>query len=243
MSGRWFRYYDEALDDPKVQRLSPHLFRVWVNLLCLASKNGGTLSSIDDIAFRLRISVQDAKSYVDDLILAGLIDISADSTLAPHNWRARQYVSDSSTIRTRKYREKKSKTGGNVTRNVTVTAQNRTDSDTESESVTTSLPKAAREREQSEDSDLKGGRGEIGRTLTARAEGLGLPVAELVGLTDRARPRNAGAYFRKLCVSRLRSRVPGASDELLAKAINGNREAFTLITLALMEAGPCPCPL
>ena len=58
---RWFRYYDEALDDPKVQRLSGDLFKVWVNLLSLASKNDGKLPSADDISFRLRISVQDAQ--------------------------------------------------------------------------------------------------------------------------------------------------------------------------------------
>ena len=55
---RWFRFYDEALDDPKVQRLAPHLFKTWINLLCLASKEDGTMPSNDDIAFRLRISVQ-----------------------------------------------------------------------------------------------------------------------------------------------------------------------------------------
>ena len=48
---RWFRFYDEALDDPKVQRLAPHLFKTWINLLCLASKEDGTMPSNDDIAF------------------------------------------------------------------------------------------------------------------------------------------------------------------------------------------------
>lgn len=106
---RWFRFYDEALDDPKVQRLSPHLFRAWVNLLCLASKAEGLLPSTDDIAFRLRVSEHDAKAYVDDLILAGLIDIGADGRLRPHNWDGRQCASDTSKERTRKWRENKKK--------------------------------------------------------------------------------------------------------------------------------------
>ena len=104
---RWFRYYDEALDDPKVQRLSGDLFKVWVNLLSLASKNDGKLPSADDISFRLRISVQDAQQRVEDLILAGLIDILPDKTLVPHNWSERQFASDSSALRMQKLRKKK----------------------------------------------------------------------------------------------------------------------------------------
>lgn len=122
---RWFRFYDEALDDPKVQRLSPHLFRAWVNLLCLASKAEGVLPSIADIAFRLRMSENDARAAVDDLILAELLDIGPDGRLCPHNWSGRQCASDTSKERTRKWREKKGKPrGGNgrdVTGDVTVT--------------------------------------------------------------------------------------------------------------------------
>ena len=40
---RWFRMYAEVVDDPKVQRLSPALFRAWVNVLCLAASNGGVV--------------------------------------------------------------------------------------------------------------------------------------------------------------------------------------------------------
>ena len=40
---RWFRFYNEALDDPKVQKLPPALFKSWVNLLCLTARHDGTL--------------------------------------------------------------------------------------------------------------------------------------------------------------------------------------------------------
>jgi len=116
---RWFRFYDEALDDPKVQRLSPHLFRVWINLLCLASKADGVLPCTADIAFRLRMSETDARSALDDLILAELLDVCPDGKLRPHNWSGRQCASDTSKERTRKWREKKNKppsdSGGDVT--------------------------------------------------------------------------------------------------------------------------------
>jgi hypothetical protein len=48
MSARWFRFYDDALNDPKVQKLSGDLFKAWVNILCLASKHGGELPAVND---------------------------------------------------------------------------------------------------------------------------------------------------------------------------------------------------
>lgn len=131
-SGRkhWFRFYNEALDDPKVQRLPSHLFRTWVNLLCLASQSNGNLPSIDDIAFRLRLSVQDAESHMSDLILAGLIDIT-ESGRIPHNWSKRQFASDTSAERTRKYRDRKRKMPCDVTCDGEVTVQIQSRADTE----------------------------------------------------------------------------------------------------------------
>ena len=36
---KWFRFYHDAIDDPKVQRLPGDVFKFWVNLLCLASRS------------------------------------------------------------------------------------------------------------------------------------------------------------------------------------------------------------
>ena len=111
---QWLRFYNEALDDPKVQRLPAHLFRTWINILCLASTTAdGTLPSIDDMAFRLRMSSQDIEQHLSDLILAGLIDITPDGRV-PHNWNRRQFVSDRSTERVRKHRKRKAETPCNV---------------------------------------------------------------------------------------------------------------------------------
>lgn len=128
----WFRFYTEALDDPKVQRLPPHLFKTWVNLLCLAAQNNGYLPSLDDIAFRLRLSAQDAEQQISELILAGLLDIT-ETGRTPHNWSKRQYVSDSSTERVRKHRQKQAETACNVseTASETTPEQNRADTDPE----------------------------------------------------------------------------------------------------------------
>lgn len=105
----WFRFYTEVLDDPKVQRLPPHLFKTWVNMLCLAGTNGGAFPTVDDIAFRLRMSTHDVEQQMDELILAGLIDIERGGKRTPHNWSQRQFVSDSSTERVRKFRNKSQK--------------------------------------------------------------------------------------------------------------------------------------
>ena len=131
----WFRLYNDVLHDPKVQLLPKALRWAWVELLCLASKNGGVLPPVEQIAFAVRASVNDAQSDVDALILAGLIDIGADGRLTPHNWGARQFISDNSTERSRKHRENKKKRECNVAETLPATPpdQIRSDSDTDSE--------------------------------------------------------------------------------------------------------------
>src|SRR5688572_7229352 len=97
---RWFRFYAEALDDPKVQKLDPATFKQWVNILCLACKHEGFLPSHDDIAFALRIDIIALESLLDRLLIAGLIDVLKGgpngSRIAPHGWAKRQYKSDGS---------------------------------------------------------------------------------------------------------------------------------------------------
>jgi len=109
----WIRFYLDVVDDPKCQRLDPYTFKAWINLLALAGRHPqGHLPAIEDIAFKLRMSSQDAQLQINILIDVGLIDIltrSSDAiTLQPHNWEKRQFKSDSevSTDRVRKHREK-----------------------------------------------------------------------------------------------------------------------------------------
>ena len=117
----WFRFYNAALHDPKVQRLAPELFRTWINLLCLASatNNAGRLPDIDDIAFALRTTEDKARDEVQSLIKAGLLDEDEDGSIAPHNWSGRQRKSDDVTARVQDHRDRKrdEKNGCNVSRN------------------------------------------------------------------------------------------------------------------------------
>lgn len=132
---RWFRFYSDAVNDPKVQRLSGDTFKAWVNLLCLASRNNGVLPNEEDIAFALRLSGSKVTALLNDLQGRGLLDVTDEGT-TPHNWDARQYRSDvtdpTAAERMRRHRNKR-----NADRNddVSVTApraeteQNRTEAE------------------------------------------------------------------------------------------------------------------
>lgn len=105
---RWFRLYDDLLNNRKVQKLPPWLFRAWINLLCCASKahERGVLPSLEDCAFLCRCSKNRMAVIVERLIDVGLLDRQADGQLRPHDWEEHQYEGDLSTERVRKHREK-----------------------------------------------------------------------------------------------------------------------------------------
>jgi len=104
----WFRFYTEALDDPKVQKLPAEHFRVWVNLLCVAKKHDGKLPSESDCAFMLRMDTAAFHVTFEALKSSGLIDekVGQSRHTEPHNWSKRQYKSDTSAERTRRYRNR-----------------------------------------------------------------------------------------------------------------------------------------
>jgi len=100
----WFRFYHEALDDPKVQLLPENLFKTWVNLLCLACRNGGVLPELAQIAFALHKSHDSTEEAVARLARGGLFVRVNATHWAPHNWNKRQYKSDTSTERVKRFR-------------------------------------------------------------------------------------------------------------------------------------------
>jgi hypothetical protein len=103
---KWFRFYHDALDDPKVQRLPGDLFKFWINLLCLASRaeaRGVIAADPDGIGFATRISTEEAGSLVAELVRRGLLEETADG-LAIHNWQTRQFASDDVSARVAKHR-------------------------------------------------------------------------------------------------------------------------------------------
>ena len=128
---RWFRFYDDALNDPKILKLSDNLYRIWVGLLCVASKNDGFLPSIEDLGLLLRIKPAKMREAMQSLTKSGLID--DDGVVAqPHNWDGRQFKSDTSNERVKRHRERKC--------NVTVTPP-----ETEQRQITETEKKETRE--------------------------------------------------------------------------------------------------
>lgn len=102
----WLRLYTEVVEDPKVQALSGVYFKLWINCLCLARLNEGVLPSTRDIAWKLRRPESEISSGLSKLSAIGLLD-KTDSGLMPHNWRGRQYNSDCSTARVKRFRMKR----------------------------------------------------------------------------------------------------------------------------------------
>ena len=128
---RWFRFYHEALNDPKVQSLEPELFKHWINLLCIASQHDGYLPEMCNVSFLLRVTVSDVTHIIEALQGHGLIDVSSNQHAANykmHGWDKRQYKSDTSAERVRQHRKRK--------RNVTVTPPD-TDTDTDTDNIET----------------------------------------------------------------------------------------------------------
>lgn len=106
---RWFRCYDDAINDPKILKLPEATRWHWIALLCLASKNNGVLPCIDDVALMLRVPAAKANLILSTLKKAGLLD-DTEAGVTPHNWQGRQYKSDvtdpTNAVRQKRYRNR-----------------------------------------------------------------------------------------------------------------------------------------
>jgi hypothetical protein len=101
------------VNDPKLQLLSDSLFRAWFNVMCIASANGGALPALKDVAFTLRIQPTKAAQVLAQLHTAGLLD-KTETGFIPHNWNGRQYKSDVSTERVKRFRQHKRNVSSDV---------------------------------------------------------------------------------------------------------------------------------
>ena len=103
----WLRLYTDVAHDPKVQRLSPALFKFWITILCLAKENNGVVPSVSDVSFVSHRRPKRTRTELQLLTEAGLLDATSDG-LVPHNWSGRQYKSDDVTARVQRFRERSS---------------------------------------------------------------------------------------------------------------------------------------
>jgi hypothetical protein len=103
MANPWFRLYSEFAHDPKIQMLPEAMQRRYVMLMCLRCSE--TLETLHEteIAFQLRLSEAELIETKQLFISKNFIDKQWNLL----NWDKRQFVSDSSTTRVRKHRDKK----------------------------------------------------------------------------------------------------------------------------------------
>jgi hypothetical protein len=122
---RWLRLYDDTINDPKILKLPEAMRWHWIAMLCITSKYEGSLPALDDIAIQLRVTAAKATEIISVLLKAGLLD-KTETGFVPHNWNGRQYKSDVSTNRVKRFR--------NAKRNVAVTPpETDTEADTETD--------------------------------------------------------------------------------------------------------------
>lgn len=98
----WFRMYFEFAFDPKVQSMDETSQRRFVIVLCLKCNGDIEKLTDDEIAFVMRITPEELAKTKQLFIDKGFID---DKWTVLH-WDKRQYKSDSSKERTRKWRKK-----------------------------------------------------------------------------------------------------------------------------------------
>jgi hypothetical protein len=140
---KWFRMHGDLIHDPKLLKLPDDLFRFWIGILCIASKNEGNLPGPDDIGLVLRIKPKKAADALSKLVSAGLIDDMPDGR-RPHNWDRWQYKSDDSTARVKRHRQRQRNVSETVTETPPETdTEAETDSETEREGETAAaVPRA-----------------------------------------------------------------------------------------------------
>lgn len=115
--------YSEFMHDPKVQMMTEAMQRRLVMLFCFRSSNGNETLHETEIAFLMRVSSSELAETKQLFIAKGFINSEWDVL----NWNKRQYVSDSSSARVSKHRDKVKRMC-----NVSVTPPD-TDTDTDTE--------------------------------------------------------------------------------------------------------------
>lgn len=135
MTQPWLRLYRGTVNNPKLQRLGLEVVGFWTNCLCL-SDDDGYLPAVSDIAWSMRLNETQVETFLETLQRNNLVDAEEGGALRLHDWSEHQKVSDLSTDRVRKFREKQQKTASQTEkpvhetpRNVSETVQIRTDTE------------------------------------------------------------------------------------------------------------------
>lgn len=127
MAQPWFRLYYEALDDPKIGRLTDSQFRVWVSVLmvqCAAGTDDGwTGLTVTGVGWRMR---RECEADLRALESAGLVGIDEDGIVFVPAWSTRQFKSDNSTERVKRYRERQKQLRASLQKQIETVSSNGT---------------------------------------------------------------------------------------------------------------------
>ena len=125
---QWFRVYTEIIDDPKVATMDGETFKVFMFLLAVAceqEKNGYIEMSIEEMAWRIRCNVTVTLQVVSSLVTCNILTKIDDKKYLFLNWEKRQYKSDNSAERVRKYRTLQKRYSNGLEQNRTDTEQSK----------------------------------------------------------------------------------------------------------------------
>ncbi|MDQ3542034.1 MAG: phage replisome organizer N-terminal domain-containing protein [Chloroflexota bacterium] len=126
---KWFRVYSEIKDDPKMLELDDHQFRLWINLLAMASEDGVTsrdtgvtsrgnvrASRRKGLAAALRTDVDALNTALDLFEELDMIEVEDDGEIITiAHWDARQYDKPSDIPEKTRERKRKSRSRENPT--------------------------------------------------------------------------------------------------------------------------------
>ena len=103
----WIKLYNEALTDPKMGRMSDHLYRRTIELFLIAGTvdSGGLLPDVEDIAWTLRTTVKDVMDTLEKLEKLGIVTVSGHQFIVTH-FAERQMSNLTEAERKAAYRDK-----------------------------------------------------------------------------------------------------------------------------------------
>lgn len=124
---RWFRLYNDIVDDDKIAQIDPKTFKIFVFLMSICSQNdsqNGILPDKKFLSWRMRISEKKLETALHELEGAGIVN-RADGAIVLVNWHKRQFKSDNVTERVARYRNAKKSENVTLRETLNVSPQNR----------------------------------------------------------------------------------------------------------------------
>lgn len=103
----WIKLYTETLSDPKMGRMSDHLYRRTIELFMIAGtvNLNGILPDVEDIAWMLHTSAKDIRETVEALSGLGILTVSGQKITVTH-FAERQMSNLTEAERKAAYRDK-----------------------------------------------------------------------------------------------------------------------------------------